>query len=280
MKYSMKEQYRFLIGEIKQKPQLQQLDDSFIEKHLDSYFLTNGEIRKKIENKTLHKKEKIVKNIVKEIRKNIGTVYGSYQTALHKKKERFLEEENIESLLLCHKSTRERKEFYPFIYKKILQWHTPTGIADIACGFNPISYPYLEKLSTNLTYYVSDINQEDMDVIQTYFEKFSLTGKAISLDATTLDFLKDEDFLNKDTLFLLKALDSFEFDKKNSSKKLLELVPQQFIVVSFPTKSLVSKKEVSLEKRNWFYKFLEQKKWNYSTFEIENEIFFLIEKTS
>lgn len=275
----MKEQYGFLINEIKEKPQLKQLDNEFIEKYLHSYFLTHGEVRKKIENKTLHKKEKIVKEIVKEIRKNIGVVYGSYQTAMHKKKERFLDEENIDALLLCHKSTRERKEFYPLVYKKILNWHQPTGIADIACGFNPISYIYLEKLIPNLTYYVSDINKEDMELIQTYFEKFSLKGRAVSQDATKLEFLKDKDFLNKDTLFLLKALDSFEFDKKNSSKNLLELVPQQFIVVSFPTKSLVSKKEVSLEKRNWFYKFLELKGWKYTTFEIENEIFFLIKKS-
>lgn len=275
----MREQYSFLIKEIKEKPQLQHLDDTFIEKHLHTYFLTNGDIRKKIENRKLHKKEKIVKEIVKEIRKNIGIVYGSYQTSQHKKKERFLKEKNIEALLLCHKSTRERLEFYPLFYKKLLNWHVPKGIADIACGFNPISYIYFEQYSPkSQSYYVSDVNKEDMDLINDFFKEFKLNGEAIAEDATKLEFLKNPHFVNKDTLFLLKALDSFEFDKKNSSKHLLEKVPQQYIVVSFPTKSLVSKKEVSLEKRNWFYKFLKVKNWKYDTFEIENEIFFLIEK--
>lgn len=275
----MREQYCFLIKEIKEKPQLQHLDDAFIEKHLHTYFLTNGNIRKKIENRKLHSKEKIVKEIVKEIRKNIGIVYGSYQTSQHKKKERYLKEKNIKALLLCHKSTRERHEFYPLFYKKLLEWHIPRGIADIACGFNPISYIYFEEYSpVPQTYYVSDLNKDDMNLINDFFEEFQIKGQAITQDATKLEFLDDPNFVNKDTLFLLKALDSFEFDKKNSSKTLLEKVPQKYIVVSFPTKSLVSKKEVSLEKRNWFFTFLEKKSWTYSRFEIENEIFFFITK--
>lgn len=271
----------FLIKEIKDKPQLVPLDDSFIEKYITNYFLRNGDVRKKIEElEKLNTKNKIIKTVVKEIRKEIGEVFGSYQTAQHKKKLRYLEEENIEEILKCHKSTRERMEFYPLIYKTIFDWYMPNnGVADIACGFNPVSYPILEKIAKKkFNYYVSDLSKEDMSFISLFFTNNNLNGKAIALDATNKEFIEDEDFKKCDLVFLLKALDSFESDKKNSSKDLLLELPQNKIVISFPTKSLVAQKEVSTSKRNWIFSFIKKQNWSYETFEIENELFILISK--
>jgi len=35
-----------------------------------------------------------------------------------------------------------------------------------------------------------------------------------------------------------------------------------------------------IEKRNWLFNFLDKKGWNYQTFEVENELFILINKNN
>ena len=92
--------------------------------------------------------------------------------------------------------------------------------------------------------------------------------------------MEDKGFQECDLVFLFKALDSFEQIKKNVSKELLEGIDSKHIVVSFPTKSLISKKEFKIEKRNWLINFINKKEWKYEQFEVENEVFFLIRKTA
>lgn len=269
----------FLIEEIKKKPQLHHIPDSFVRKYIDSYFLTRGDMRKSLESQPLYSNNRVVKSIVKEVRKEIGEVYGSYQTAHHKKKNKYLQQNSVDELLKCHKSTRERFDYYQQIYTTIISWYNPLGIADIACGFNPISYPILEHISKNKHYYfVCDLNPEDMDTIEQFFINNYLNGVAYAQDVTQKEFLQNLEFQHCDLVLLLKALDSFEKDKKNSSKQLLQELPQKKIVVSFSTQSLVAKKDVSVKKRNWFVRFIEEQEWSYELFEIENELFFLITK--
>lgn len=281
----------FLLTEIKSKTQISELDDDYILNKLQSYFLTNGDIRKKLEKEFLEKQQKIIKSkqfkeVVKEIRKEIGIVYGSFLTQDFTKKEKLLEniknKNEIVELLKLHKSTRERVDYYEKIYKQIFMWYTPKiGICDLACGLNPLSYILIEEIiKTKPYYYASDLNPKDMDYLNSFFKKFKINGIAKSYDITTMSFLLDKKFQECDLVFLFKALDSFEFAKKNISKEILEKLPQKYIVVSFPTKSLVSKEEFKIEKRNWLFNFLNKKGWNYQTFEVENELFILINKNA
>jgi len=280
-----------LLLEIKSKNQISELEDEYILNKLNSYFLTNGNIRKKLELEYIEKKEKILKSknfkeIVKIIRKDIGIVYGSFLTSDFTKKEKLLEntksKEEILELLKLHKSTRERVNYYEEIYAQIFAWYMPKqGICDLACGLNPISYVIFEsKFKKNFSFFTSDLNPKDMNYLNSFFKKFKLNGVAKSYDITLLNFLEDENFKTCDLVFLFKALDSFESAKKNISKEILEKLPQKHIVVSFPTKSLVSKEEFKIEKRNWLFNFIEKKGWNYEQFEVENEIFLLISKNS
>ena len=278
-----------LLIEIKAKSQISELEDNYILEKLNSYFLTNGDIRKKLEKEYEVKKDKISKSknfkeIVKTIRKDIGIVYGSFLTSEFSKKEKLLEniknKDEIFELLKLHKSTRERVNFYDEIYKQIFIWYTPkSGICDLACGLNPLSYFMFEnKLPKNFSFFVSDLNPKDMNYLNLFFKKFKINGVAISYDITNLKFLEDKNFRSCDLVFLFKALDSFESAKKNISKEILEKIPQKHIVVSFPTKSLVSKEEFKKEKRNWLFNFLDKNGWKYETFEVENELFILITK--
>lgn len=294
-----KELLDLLIQNIKSKKQINQLEDNYIKEKIEKYLLTEGNIKKRLEKEYLEKKEKINKNkifkkIVKSIREEIGIIYGSFLTQDFKKKEKILEKiktipenknnqfenkEKIEELLKLHKSTRERIKYYKEIYFKIFEWYLPKKIADLACGLNPISYIYIrEELKYEPFYFASDLNSNDMKFLNSYFEKFKINGIAKAYDIVNLNILKDENFIKTDLVFLFKAIDSFEKIKKNISKTLLEKIPAKHIVVSFPTKSIISKKDFKIEKRNWLINFIKKKEWNYKQFEVENELFFLIKK--
>ena len=118
-----------------------------------------------------------------------------------------------------------------------------------------------------------------MNFYNLFFSKFAIDGIAKNYDAVELKFLDDDNFKSCDLVFLFKALDSFEFVKHDVSKDILKRISAKRIVVSFPTKSLVSKQVFKIEKRNWLFNFLERQGWSYSKFEVDNELFVLIDKS-
>lgn len=275
---------QLFLNEIRSKKQIEDLEDNYIQEKLNKFLLTNGSLRKKVESEFESKQNKIIKSktfkeIVKKIRQEVGIVYGSFLTQDFTKKEKLLESNEASNLLKLHKSTRERIDFYEEIYKQIFEWYNPKSIGDLACGLNPLSYEYIvNELNFKPKYFASDLNPNDMKFLNNFFKQNKVEGIAKSYDITTLEVLKDKDFQKCDLVFLFKALDSFEFVKKDISKELLKGINSKHIVVSFPTKSLISKKEFKIEKRNWLFNYLEKENWKYETFEIENEIFLLILK--
>lgn len=281
-----KELKDIFLKEILDKKQINGISDEFILERLEKYLLTNGKkfkiLKEHINKKGVEKleKNKNFKEIIKSIKNEIGIVYGSFQTKDFNKKEKILNnissKEEIEKILFCHKSSRERKDFYEIVYKEIFKWYEPTKIGDIACGLNPLTYFYLPN--KNIEYIACDLNQNDMNFLNNFFNKFKIKGVAKAYDVTNLKILEDKDIQNCDLIFLFKALDSFETLKKNISKDLILGLKAKNIVVSFPTRSLVSKIEFKKEKRNWFYKFLKDNKFNFKEFEIDNEMFILISK--
>jgi hypothetical protein len=284
----MEQLINLLTLQIKDKTQIKDLEDKLIIEKITKYFLTNGDIRKKLEKEFENKKDKIIKSkkfkeIIKIIRKEIGIIYGSFLTQDFDKREKILDKcktlKDTQSILKLHKSTRERVDFYDEIFTKIFEWKTPNKIGDLCCGLNPLAISIIkEKINKMPEYFTSDINPKDMEFLNLFFKKFNIKGVAKSYDLTKLDIIKDKQFQKCDMVFLFKALDSLEFIKKNCTKELILNIQAKNIVVSFPTKSLVSKKEVKIEKRNWFVKFIEENNFKYETFEIENELFFMITK--
>lgn len=272
--------------EIQNGKNTQNLPIEYIKNKLKKYLLTNGQIYKKlkqhVEKKGLDniEKNKFFKQIVKEVKSEIGNVYGSFLTQEFHKKSTLLENDvGIFEIMKLHKSTKERIEYYETIYKEIFDWYKPKKIADLACGLNPISYPLIEKeLNYKPKYFASDLSKEDMIFINDFFEKENISGVAKSFDITDMSIFEDKDFIDSDLVFLFKALDSFEEVKKNLSKEILEKIPSNHIVVTFPTKSLFSKQEFKIEKRNWLFNFLEKKGWKYDKREVENELIILINK--
>jgi len=276
---------QILTIEIKNTKSLKTLDEKYVRQKLEKFILTYGDVFKKLKKQIEKKgqdnieKNKYFKEIVKRVRDELRVVYGSFLTNDFSKKEKLLEnQDDIEELLKIHKSTKERIEFYDEIYDKIFEWYKPKKIADLACGLNPLSYFKIKEITGDTEYFASDLSSEDMSFLQLFFDKFKIKGQAKAYDIINLEVLEDDGFQKSDLVFLFKALDSFETVKKNISKQLLEGIKAQKIVVSFPTKSLISKIEFKRERRNWFYNFLNKKGWEYQEFEVDNELFLLIDK--
>lgn len=97
-------------------------------------------------------------------------------------------------------------------------------------------------------------------------KKFGLNGKAIRIN-----LLKENNFLKADVCFLFKVLDTFESLRRGISKDILKKINCKILVVSFPTKTL-SGKILSKKRLKWFERIVK----NYETFEIENEIFYIV----
>ncbi len=271
---------QIFLEEIKSKSQISGLENEYILERLNKFFLTNGKLRKKIEEEFVNKKGKIVKSkifkeVIKAIRAQIGEVYGQFLTKDFGKKYKLLERKEIAEILKCHKSTRERIDFYDEIYSKIFDWYSPKIIGDLACGLNPVSY---DLMNIKAKYFASDLNPEDMEFLKKFFDTQKIEGVAKAYDIVNLKVLEDKDFMKCDLVFLFKALDSFEEIKRGISKELLEGISAKRIVVSFPTKSLVSRENFKNTHKGWLRKIIDENKWNYETFEVENEVFFLIKK--
>jgi len=171
-----------------------------------------------------------------------------------------IEKRNSDWILNKHISTKERIEFYSELYK-ILVGKTYFSVIDLGCGINGFSYDFFSK---KINYVGIESVGQLVDLTNRYFEKEKISGKVFHESLFDVDKIKKiiNQTKSPKIVFLFKVLDSLEMVEKNFSKKLLkEIVPiSDFVVVSFATKSLVSKKYFNV-KRYWFENFLKEMNW-------------------
>ena len=255
-----------LIEEIKDKKELRALSPDFV-----------GSIAKELLEKrkaNLEKKSER-KAFIKEVRSVLHSVYGVFKKSKYAKRNKLLKEiagvDDIEThnkILRLHRSTKERLPYYSMAYDRIFSiTGKPKTILDLGCGLNPLSLPYM-KLK-EVTYYASELTEEDTKFIQDYIDSMRIKGKAFQMDLTRIDKLPTADIC-----FMFKLLDTLETLKWDVTKTILERIDARWIVASFPLKTLGGKKSISKKRLAWFERAIEGHK--YETFEIPNEIFYVI----
>jgi len=271
--------------EIKKKKVLSSLSDDFVKRLLLEFFKEYPQIRTNLEAHPKFLKSKDYKFLLKDIRKNLHDIYGVFildkkdlsSLKEHMKEVKKIDNEALElhrEILLTHKSSAERLNDYSFIYEKIFSiTGKPKNILDLACGLNPLSFPWMNL--KKVYYYASELTFEDSKFIQDYFDLMKgytdLEGKAFAMDLLNLKKLPEVDIC-----FLLKTLDSLEDLERNYSETLLKKIPAKFIVVSFPTMSIGGKN--TIKQRGWFFRMMRNLNYSAETFEIENELFYIIKK--
>jgi 16S rRNA (guanine(1405)-N(7))-methyltransferase len=275
------EKVNSLVKDILSKKELSNLKPDFVLEKLVPVLCSNKKIMLKLEKSDYDKfrRSKEHEEILKKVRAELRSVYGVFIPENYNKRHKLLDElrrdkslENHEKILALHKSSKERLPIYPLIYKKIFE-HTriPSKILDLACGLNPLSYPFL---GCKPEYVACDLSDKDLEFVQEYFKIMNIKGKAVQVN-----LLKDDvSELSKgvDVVFLFKALDSFESVRWNASEDLLKSLKASFVVVSFATKSIGGKKDIKKERRSWFEKMIKRNKWEFSEFEFPGELFYII----
>ncbi|MEK6962968.1 MAG: hypothetical protein AABX70_00980 [Nanoarchaeota archaeon] len=220
--------------------------------------------------------------VSKEVRSRLREVYGVFWS--NQKREALLKsliqnpfEEAHDKILALHTSTKERLPYYEEVYEKIFAiTGKPKKILDLACGLNPIAYPYLD---CKPEYLANELCESDAFFIQSFFDGLKIQGQAFAFNVLQFSKTPFADFLRCDVCFLFKALDSLEAIDWGFSEKLLSNIPTTWLVVSFPTRSLGGKKEIKQSKRSWFEHVLGKNHWAYQTFELPNEFFYVVKKT-
>ena len=197
-----------------------------------------------------------------------------------------IKEKDKDWFLKKHISTKERLEYYPELYEKILKeykYKKKFSIFDFGAGVNGFSYNYLKEINNNINYIGVESIGQFVELMNSYFNEKGFDKKAKAFQVSLFDLNAIKNLLkgsdkNK-IVFLFKTLDSLEMIEKNYSKKLLkEIVPfVDRVVVSFATKSLVKKKSFFVN-RNWFYSFIKDNFKILNDFEIGSERYIVLAK--
>jgi hypothetical protein len=159
-----------------------------------------------------------------------------------------------------HISTKERVDYYPQIYLRLLKGFEKSNIKvfDLGAGINGLSYKFFP---IKVNYLGIEAVGQLVNLMNTYFAKEKIRGLAVHESLFNLDKVKELISSAKEmkVILLFKVLDSLEMLERDYSKKLLlEIVPiSDRVVISFATRSLV-KKEKFKANRSWLINFISQ----------------------
>jgi len=173
-----------------------------------------------------------------------------------------------------HYSTKDRLNILDQFYAKIFSLLPPVhSIMDVACGFHPLSIPWM-PLSGKVTYYAYDIYKDLIDFLNDFITITDTQGYA-----ETRDVLQNAPKVRTDMAFLLDALPCFEQIEKSAGSKILESINATFLLVSFPVRSLGGKKkDMRRHYTAYFDKLRQGKNWTVQELEFSSELLFLIAK--
>lgn len=224
------------------------------------------------------------KSLVKAIKNKLHQIYGAFLTEKDIEKINSLLDiletdsgalkEISKKILLFHRSTRERIESYETLYREIFSLTgIPESILDLACGFNPYSIPWM-NICSPIEYYAYDIDSLLIESINRFLGMINYPELAMVKDVIFEDIEE-----RGDVCFIFKFLPTAERVKKGASIELLEKVKSQFIIVSFPLKSIGGKEKGMLE--NYSKIFEPAFKQNYTImkrFILGEEIFYVLRR--
>ncbi|GEM_PF-3920627 len=279
-----------IIAKIREKRELIHLDDAVCCEYIIKYLMMHGKALAKLSGAKDFAgigRSKEVDTIVKAVRETVRLVYGLYQTPdigrighLLDKLERELKDKPIERtkethdhILRLNRSTAERLPFYSKFFEDIFAvTGRPTSILDLACGLNPMAWPYHQL--RDVQYTACELNGPDVRHLQHYLNivrpSTGITGKAVKLDLT-----KDAvSTFSADACFILKALDLLD---PKITERIITTLRCRWIVASFPTKT-ITERTMRFKRRAGFQKMLRRLGIRYQTLTYGNELVYIIGK--
>ncbi|PMQ02455.1 MAG: hypothetical protein CBR30_02095 [Dictyoglomus sp. NZ13-RE01] len=222
------------------------------------------------------------KLIIKSVKRKLHQVYGSFlNPKIFDRLKVYLEEltqdnliDTCKNILSLHTSTKERIDFYPYIYEQIFSnIPKPKSILDVACGLNPFSIPFM-NIERKIHYFALDINSSLIELINNFLLKLGLQPKA-----KVYDVMYHPIDIQVDLAFIFKFIPVLDKLRKDYMLEFIRNIPSYYIVVSFPLKSLTGKTKGMEEHYN--EKYISKLRNNFlfiHEFSISNEKFIIIKK--
>ena len=177
-------------------------------------------------------------------------------------------------LMAVHASTRERLPILEQFYRTTLADLGPIrSVLDLACGFNPLTRPWL-PLAPDGIYYACDIYRDLIEFLTAYFSLAGIQGRAWVCDVSST--VPEE---TVDLALVLKLLPVLDQVEKSAGLNLLRGLQANYMLVSFPVRSLGGRDKGMVENYEAKLRALvEAEGWPIKRFQFETELAFLISK--
>jgi 16S rRNA (guanine(1405)-N(7))-methyltransferase len=230
-------------------------------------------------------KGRSLKEAVKETRNKLHQVAGAYQETPPDYPALLAElaglPHDLEALrpfcqkaMTMHASTRERLPYLEEFYRPLRERVGTVGsILDLACGLNPLALPWM-PLAAGGEYQACDIYADMAGFLKSFFAHAGVCGAAEVRDLTAS--LPEQPV---ELALLLKTLPCLEQLDKSIAPRLLDGIPAQRLLVSFPALSLGGHGKGMVQNYSArFEALLAGRHWQVESWQVKTEIVFLVSK--
>lgn len=178
--------------------------------------------------------------------------------------------ENLQELLSCHASTRERMPLSAMdeLYARIFAvTGVPKRLLDLACGMNPVyflsKYPGMQVTG-------ADISGQSVHIIGL------CGGSALHADLLCENSIPSDRY---DAALLFKILPLLDRQREGAAMDVMRRVNAQYLVISFPTRTLGGR-NVGMEENYsaWMEAHLPENREIVHRFTTENELFYILKE--
>ena len=177
-------------------------------------------------------------------------------------------------LMHAHLSTRERLPILDTFYRDIFAVTGPPGrLLDIACGLNPLAFPWmgLPVLGTDFVAY--DIHEPRITFLNHYFILQGLPPLAFVRDVALQAPAE-----SGDVALFLKEMPRFERNYPGRGRALLDALDVRWLVVSFPTISTHGGRNLTNRYREFFHQIIDGSGWPVTELLFDTELVFCADK--
>ena len=223
------------------------------------------------------------KSALKSVREQLHSIMApylgdpDYETAVNQLQTAFASHDPAQVKATCrnllhdHLSTRERLPILDNFYHKIFQvTGKPTAILDIACGLNPLAFPWM-GLEAPIDFYAYDIHESRIAFLNQYFALQGLPQLARVQDVA--HHLPQE---KADIALFLKEMPRFERNYKGRGRPLLQSLNVRHIVISFPTISTHGGRNLTNRYRDFLHQLIDGLNWGVTELLFEGELVFCL----
>nr|MBC7245096.1 16S rRNA methyltransferase [Chloroflexota bacterium] len=173
-----------------------------------------------------------------------------------------------------HSSTRERLSILDEFYARTLSGLPPIRVVlDIACGLNPLAIPWMD-FSEDIQYYAYDMYTDLAAFLNEFLVIIGVRGQAYACDIAHSPPVEQADLA-----LILKSLPCLEQLDKSASVRLLDAVQSNYLLISFPVRSLGGREKGMVQNyEERFWELIAGRPWSVQRFAFATELAFLVHK--